>query len=253
MSDFGALAAATQLVGRYGVLRAGSTPVRARLDVVLLAVLALLVGCSVEADETEADQPTASTISPDSTSTETTSPAATSTPSTVEPSPTVGLVLRSDGLGVAGFGEPVDTALPELTSAVGSPPTGDSTTTGEMPQGFGGTAVRFVVFGRLTVIFSDGDYYRDDGVMHFAGWTLAGTDPSELATPEGITLGSTVDDLRTAFGDQLRLPPTPDECSGDWLFGVGPSELGFEGALSGPPTDGSSSVTRLSAGAQSSC
>ncbi|MGB5756434.1 MAG: hypothetical protein WBM50_05925 [Acidimicrobiales bacterium] len=111
-------------------------------------------------------------------------------------------------------------------------------------------------FGQLTVIISDGAYYRDDGVMYFAGWSLDGTGPSELATPQGITLGSTIDELRTAFGDQLRLPSGPadaDACGGAWSFGVGPSDLGFEGELSGPPTDGSSSVTRLAAGAQASC
>lgn len=242
-------------VARYDVLRAGSTAGGACLRIVLVAILALAAGCSADPEETQAGESTASTISPDSSVTDTTSPAATSTSAgaTATPSPTGELVLRSHGLGVLAFGEPVDTALPLLTDAVGGQPTGDSTTTGEMPQGFGGTAVRFVEFGRLTVIFSDGAYYRDDGVMHFAGWTLAGTDPTGPATPEGVTLGSTVDELRTAFGDELHLDSAPSECDGRWHFGVGPSALGFEGVLSGPSTDGSSSVTSLSAGAQSEC
>ena len=151
------------------------------------------------------------------------------------------------------FGEPLETALPALTNAVGIQPTADSTSTGVMPQGFGGTTVRFVSFGQLTVIFSDGGYYRDDGVMYVAGWSLGGPGQANWATPQGITIGSTVDDLRTAFGDQLRLPPDPDECVGAWTFSVGPTDLGFEGQLSGPPTDPPSSVTRLAAGAQSSC
>jgi hypothetical protein len=202
----------------------------------------MAVGCS---GGTEAGQSTASTISRDSGSLD---PSSTDTSS-----PPGGLVLRADGLGVLAFGEPVDAALPVLTDAVGYQPTGDSTATGEMPQGFGGTAVRFVEFGQLTVTFSDGAYYRDDGVMHFAGWGLSGSDPGGLATPEGITLGSTVDQLRTAFGDQLHLDSEPSECDGRWHFSVGASVLGLQGVLSGPSTDGSSSVTSLSAGAQSEC
>jgi len=228
--------------------RARSTFGQSRLGFVLL-VLVLAAGCSVDSDKTESEGPTATTATATS--------AVTSTPvaSTETPSPASDQLLLSDGLGVVRFGEPADTALPLLIDVLGRQPTDDSTTTGDMPQGFGGTAVRFVSFGQLTVIISDGAYYRDDGVMYFAGWSLDGTGPSELATPEGITLGSTIDELQTAFGDQLRLSSGPAEevCGGAWSFGVGPSELGFEGELSGPPTDGSSSVTRLAAGAQSSC
>ncbi len=200
--------------------------------------------------------PTTSSAPTSSTTTSTRPPASPSTSahSTVPSPPTGELVLRSDGLGVVAFGEPLETALPALTKAVGSQPTADSTTTGVMPQGFGGSTVRFVSFGQLTVIFSDGGYYRDDGVMYFAGWSLGGPGQASWATPQGITIGSTVDDLRTAYGDQLRLPPAPDECAGGaWTFSVGPTALGFEGELSGPPTDTLSTVTRLAAGAQSSC
>ncbi len=230
---------AQQGLGRRARLIFGQS----RLGFVLL-VLVLAAGCSVDSDTTESEGPTATTAT------------ATSTPASTErPSPASDQLLLSDGLGVVRFGEPADTALPLLIDVLGRQPTDDSTTTGDMPQGFGGTAVRFVSFGQLTVIISDGAYYRDDGVMNFAGWSLDGTGPSELATPQGITLGSTIDELQTAFGDQLRLPSGPAEevCGGAWSFGVGPSDLGFEGELSGPPTDGSSSVTRLAAGAQSSC
>ena len=228
-----------------------------KLGVAHLVLALAAISCSPDTTETRDGQPTASTTAgSESTTSSVSTPtetAATPAPSTETVAPSRPLRLLVDGLGVLEFGEPADTALPLLVQAVGSQPTGDSTITGVMPQGFGGTAVRFVEFGQLTVIFSDGAYYRDDGVMHFAGWTLAGTDPSELATPEGITLGSIVDDLQTAFGDQLQLPSTLNDCTGSWFFSVGPSVLGFEGDLSGPSTDGSSSVIRLSAGAGSEC
>ena len=173
--------------------------------------------------------------------------------------PATGVSLLDNGLGVVSFGEPADSAVSLLIEAVGSQPTGESTITGVMPGGYGGTTARFVEFGQLSVILSDGQYYRDDGVMHFAGWTLSGTGSSELATPEGITLGSTADDLRAAFGERAHLPEQLDECTGAWVFTVGEvvpatSERQVElwGVLDGPPT-GSASVTLLSAGAQSTC
>lgn len=179
-------------------------------------------------------------------------PTPTQAPSPEPSSPAANPALRSDGLGAVPFGEPANTALPLLADIVGSQPTDDSTSDA-MSRGFGGNTVRFVRLGRLTVIFSDGGYYRDDGVLHFAGWGLSGAESSELTTQQGITIGSTVDDLRSAFGDQLRLSTEPSECTGNWTFGVGPTELGFEGELSGPSTDGSSSVISLWAGAQSTC
>lgn len=243
-----------RVAGAQGRFRIHRPTGRGCLRIVLVAVLALVVGCSADTVDTDVGGSAASVSSPDSTS-PTTGPADTSTAADVTGTPpsSGALVLRSDGLGVVAFGEPVDSAIPLLTGAAGGQPTGDSTVTGSMPQGFGGTAVRFVEFGRLTAIFSDGAYFRDDGVMHFAGWSLSGADSSALTTPEGITLGSTVDQLRAGFGDQLQPDSEPSECDGRWHFSVGPSALGIEGVLSGPPTDGSSSVTALSAGAQSEC
>ena len=224
-----------------------------------IAMLVLLAGCGTD-ESVDTSQAATTTATSETAETQTTISANT-TGSEQKPQPTAtavdqvtgSLALRADGLGMLRFGEPADSAILRLVQAVGGQPTGDSTITGVMPGGFSGRTVRFVEFGQLSVILSDGTYYRDDGILHFAGWTLDGTDPSELVTPEGITLGSTVDDLRAAFGEQLRLPTTPNECTGTWDFGVGPSELGLEGDLAGPPTDGSSSVIRLGAGAQSSC
>lgn len=209
------------------------------------------VPSSATASDPGTEQPTApTTVVSTTTSAATTSTSMSSTETPVSPQ---ALRLLVDGLGVLPFGEPADSAITMLVEAVGGQPTGDSTIEGVMPSGFGGTTVRFVEFGQLSVIMSDGAYYRDDGVIHFAGWSLAGTGPNELTTPEGITLGSTVEELRTAFGDQLHVPSTPEECSGAWFFWVGSSALGFEGDLSDPPTDESSSVIRLAAGAQSEC
>ena len=93
--------------------------------------------------------------------------------------------------------------------------------------------------------------------MHFAGWIVGR--PAEplarsslLATPEGIRLGSTVDELRNAFGERLVLPDEPDHCTDLWHMYIGGSDdPGLRGVLDGPPS-GSASSTLLAAGAQSS-
>lgn len=218
---------------------------RRKLATALLAVVVAAAGCALDTAETGQDETTALP-------TGSTDVASTAEPSSTTPDSTEGVRLVADGLGVVRFGEPADSAIPGLVEALGREPSGDETMEA-VRGGFGGTAVRFVEFGPLVAIVNDGSYYRNDGVMHLAGWTLAATGPSDLATPEGITIGSTVEDLRRAFGEDLLLSPAPSECTGTWVFSVGPSPLGFEGELSGPPHDAETSVARLSAGAQSEC
>ena len=163
-------------------------------------------------------------------------------------------LLVSGGLGDVPFGAVEEEALTRLIGVLGRQPDDEMTITGVMPGGFGGTTVRFVDFGPLIAIFSDSQYgFRDDGAMHFAGWTLTAPGPAGWVTPQGITVGASVDELRAAFGDQLLLPPALDECSGMWTFGVGPGDVGFEGKLSGPPSEAGTRVTKLASGAQSSC
>lgn len=196
------------------------------LALALLAVAAAGCGGSDRAGTAEP------TIPP--TTTQDTTP--TEAPSTGPSSPAPQQLLHSEGLGAVRFGEPADTALPLLFDTVGRQATNDSANLDAASQGFGGTTVRFVHFGPLTVVFSDGTYHRDDGLSHFAGWALS-KDSAGFATRQGITVGSTVDDLRSAYGDQLELSTDPSECTGTWVFRVGPTELGLEGELSAhPPT-----------------
>ena len=67
-------------------------------------------------------------------------------------------MLRSDGLSIASFGQPAESAIALVTEAVRAQPTADDTVTEVMPQGYAGTVVRFVEFGQLLVILSDGGY-----------------------------------------------------------------------------------------------
>lgn len=91
--------------------------------------------------------------------------------------------------------------------------------------------------------------------MHLVGWgaerrrTSAGM---VLATPEGISVGDGVAELRRAFGPALHLPVDLPGCAGPpRYFAVDPNEpWGLIGSLDAPPSVADAAVTRLSAGAQ---
>lgn len=225
---------------------------------VILVVLVLAVvscGDTEEATPTAVDSSQATVLGP-------AAEPSTTVSSTETAAPAGDVVLLSDGLGIVSFGERADVAVSRVIDALGRQPTGDFTASGDMPYGFGGpdATVRFVDFGGLSLTFTDWGYYRDDREMHFAGWgfrSLEGTGLTTLTTPEGITVGSTVEGLQNAFGGRVHLEQ-PNECSEHWHFIVSDTYPPINapelwGALSGPPTDRSTSVTWLSAGAQSSC
>jgi hypothetical protein len=66
----------------------------------------------------------------------------------------------------------------------------------------------------LWVVFSDYEFFRDDGLEHLAGWGLGlkptGEPPTpgvswSLNTAEGIGIGSTLADLQETYGDRVVL------------------------------------------------
>ncbi|MDH3300353.1 MAG: hypothetical protein OES24_07590 [Acidimicrobiia bacterium] len=109
------------------------------------------------------------------------------------------LVLRPDGLGDLDFGEPTASAMEVLVGLLGQPDPGE-----EYP--YGGHPLRHVYWENvgLAVVFSDYEFFRDDGEEHFAGW---GHGPSSLPlkTIEGIGIDSTLGDLQTAYPGMVDL------------------------------------------------
>ncbi|MGA9161333.1 MAG: hypothetical protein WB297_10800 [Actinomycetota bacterium] len=166
--------------------------------------------------------------------------------------------LRPDGLADFAFGRPMVEVLPGLVGLLGEPRE-DIRMHGDIPFGYGGmeTTARVVTFGGLEVVFHDwSGYFREDGVMHLVAWGAEGRWTSAgvvLATPEGISVGDGVAELRTAFGPALHLPDVDlPGCAGPpWYFAVEPGEpWGLIGSLDAPPSGPGAAVTRLSAGAQ---
>lgn len=142
----------------------------------------------------------------------TTSPSTTSV--TSEPAPTITapepaslFPLGPDGLGPAVFGAEPDGIIGFMSSFLG-PPTND---TGYVDpfEFFGvcsGTRARRVFWGSLMLEFGDASNVAADR-LHFYAYEYGTEDPAGLApgtpvgmaTPEGVTYGSTVDEVAAAF------------------------------------------------------
>lgn len=125
------------------------------------------------------------------------------------------IVLRVDGLGLVDFGDPKDTAISAISAALG---TIDETGTGCELGGPGPTTARWK---ELRVEFADG-VVRSYNVRPPAGVVPV----LNLKTEAGIGLGSTVAQLKTAYGSRLSIP------------GLGPEFDPGSFGISFPDTDG---------------
>jgi hypothetical protein len=168
------------------------------------------------------------TIAPTSTTTSTTVPAATTTAATTTtttatttattiPAGTA-LVLRNNGVGDAEFGADADEVIGYVRSILGQP-TADSGWADPFSS-FGvcpGTEVRGVTWGDLTLLFGDSSVVAS-GRRHFFTYSYgpvfaAAIEPAGLMTSNGLSVGSTVAQLRAAFplvvvnpGDDIFAP-----------------------------------------------
>lgn len=188
--------------------------------------------------------------------------------------------LRSDGLGVVSFGDPMDEVLATLTAILG-PPSGDNVQ--ESPfgvaEGDSGPAacntvtghfcydyIRWVLWDNglgITIADVTGDGWTE-GAPSLRGYSYAArTDDPMLATAQGITVGSTVTQLE-ALGDSVRFEldscgyvvrffiADPESTSSQLVRGelLGTESEAFEESGHLNPE---AEVSSISAGAQSSC
>jgi hypothetical protein len=159
-------------------------------------------------------------------------------------------VLAPGGLrGIAAFGEPQDRVVARLRDRFGAPDE-DRTWNQSDIQYFGACPTnrnRFFRWGRLYALFTDGaTRYRPAGRWHFFAWYAEGHQAAgslDPATAAGIRVGSTVAQLRAAYGSAVRTfgPPQTPPSDG---FVVGGGDL--NGALSN--TSSSGRIIQLSAG-----
>lgn len=200
-----------------------------------MGVLLVVGGCQSAGDEPGLARPPASTTSP-SLATTTTVPTATTVPAPSTSTAPGGaeVVLSPDGLGVVSFGDEAGVVLARLGDLLGPP--GDDRPLASCPSG---AADRLVQFSELGILFAG-----PPGGQRFVAWDIgpaSGAFP-ELTTAEGISVDSTVAELRSAYGSGL-------EISGDDAFG--PSftvRVPAPGALSGTLTGTAASDTVASLG-----
>jgi len=197
----------------------------------------------------------------------TTTPVTTSPTTIAPPRPTGTVTLRADGLGVAAFGAAEGDALRALQRRLG--PTDErGSWSGATPFGTCPGPVRAVRWGRLYVLFTNGPTrYDPAGRWHLFAWQVdavqrtkvdpryAGPTPPPEPPPlrgysprtaAGIGFGSTVAELRAAYGSRVRI--SFGEPGMTYRFTVGQGAAGeLSGSLSGATPE--ATVTNLVAGA----
>ncbi len=211
----------------------------------MAVVLALAAaGCSPVATDgeglarREATTTSAPHLRPTTTFLRVTTSTSSSTTSTVSLTPDV--VLEPDGLGVVAFGDEANRVLAALAGRLG-PPTDD----GPLPACPSGELDRLVRFGELSVLVA-----TTGGVERFVAWDIGPSSGAvtRLATAEGISVGSTLAQLRSAYGERLQL--TRDD-----PFGPGfEIDLGGRSRLGGTLTGtGTGDTVATLAGGSASC
>jgi hypothetical protein len=158
--------------------------------------------------------------------------------------------LRPDGLGIVAFGTPADQALAALEGLIGSPPAGEC------------DRADWVVYREwpdlgLAIGVSLPGWEQYDGVSRFVGWVYSGAASGPLlTTPEGVTVGTTLAELRAAYGDALVVHDDEPYCDGgSWSFNVlrpGTDDLALTGFFGEPPTE-DSEVGMLRVGLSPGC
>lgn len=122
-------------------------------------------------------------------------------------------VLRPDGIDRMFFGAEPDDVISELTDRLGDP-TSDTDWVDQMERfdGLcGGSVARFVTWESLQVFFTDrGSAWAPEGTRHFASYSAEeGVEDLVFATSRGVGLGSTVEDVASAYGDDVSFFEDP--------------------------------------------
>jgi hypothetical protein len=188
-----------------------------------LALMVLLVGCTSSNSATQTTD-----------SSQPATPGSNASADARNPSDLI--VLGSEGLGIAKFGEDATTAIQKLTGLLGLP-TND---TGWNPEQVGcgiGTNIREVSWGPLLVQFSSGNSpivtAEREHMLMFAYANDTGNTPL-LHTDKGIILGDTVAALKKAY-PQVNVVDT--ELEGP-VFTVSDNATSLSGGLTSLTDDG---------------
>lgn len=165
------------------------------------------VAATVTSSTTTTTAPATTTTVPETTTTteaETTTTVAETTTTTVEIRES--FVLRPDGIDRLFFGEDPETVISELTERLGDPSSDTEWVDQEKRYDglCGGTEARFVTWEEtLQVFFTDRETaWAREGTRHFASYSvITGVDDLVFRTTRDVGLGSTVEEIAEAYGD----------------------------------------------------
>lgn len=165
-----------------------------------------------------------------------TTPVETTTTSTTLPAAT-GVVLGPEGLGAVRFGDDAEQVVRALSRVLGNP--SDDGPIRSCPTG---EVERLVEYAELTVLFGE-----REGASRLVAWDLgppSGALPP-LTTPEGVGVGSSVAELRSAYGDRLEIARSDPFGPAFEVVVPAPGRLGGTLTAAGP----TATVATLSGGA----
>lgn len=122
-------------------------------------------------------------------------------------------ILRPDGIDRLFFGADPEDVISELTERLGEP-SSDTDWVDQLERfdGLcGGTEARFVTWESLQLFFTDRESaWAAEGTRHFASYSVeGGVEDLEFATSRRVGLGSTVDEVAEAYGDDATFFEDP--------------------------------------------
>lgn len=167
---------------------------RLRRVATLVLPVVLLAGSACGDDGDKEAATTTSTAAP---TTATTAATTTSTPVTKDQ-----IVLGADGVGAIEFGNNSANTIKQFIEALGEPEKNTP-----LPAGSACGATRRLHWANFQVLVNEVTSASGAGKPGFTGWFLgpATAAPLDLKTEKGITVGSTVADLKAAYADGLTV------------------------------------------------
>ena len=180
---------------------------------VLPVVLLAGVACGGDGDKESA---TTTTAAPTTTST---APTTTTAPLTKDQ-----IVLAADGVGAIKFGNNSANTIRLFMDALGQPEKNTP-----LPAGTACGATRRLHWANFQVLVNEVTSASGAGKPGFAGWFLGPPTaaPLDLKTEKGITVGSTVAQLKAAYGDDVTVAGRGEEGPGFTIVAPGGIMLGL--------------------------
>ncbi|MCP3975385.1 MAG: hypothetical protein GY720_12950, partial [bacterium] len=117
------------------------------------------------------------------------------------------LFLSAEGIGQVAFGAEEENVVSWLSALLG-PPTNvtiESAAEYQLPLGYAGrTRASWVEWDHIgfAVVFTDGDYFRNDGRSHLVYWSVRPEALGQLQTPDGLSVDSTLDEIEASRGGE---------------------------------------------------